>query len=1048
MPDQAESLLDSIQELQRLSKVGASIEQQVWESVRNGFEEVVKSVMMEAIGKLLDVPARNGAGGSYAEVVYKVMNAATTKLLTAVDGLQGVMKASAGKSPLQAASLAVPATAEPPHHLPQARLHAAHDGASTRTSTGHAGRTGQPQDFFTPMAAGLSPSPVEFASTTPGEAVQSSSQPDRGAALAGAVPDSWNWASEQAARLAEESSAAADAELRRSSASEAAGLADSTVSEQAPADDEARSNTASPPVSNPGARRSILKISLPAAETPASASPPDSSGAGSFKLRMTPEQLEGVQNEQDGKRRGTGRSVRLGHEVETVITSPRGNFSPRGNLSPRSRDKAPASPRLSGLSDVSDVDVLSPRSRGGREAMGRRATLPCKAAAAAGAIAAEHEAPEMPFGRRMTAPALLQNPYTVLEELEGTMKVIHRFFCDPVTMLLDAKGLEAMIAAQGTNSELLPDTPEEALEYIYDYIEVEAEDTVDFLCLYDFVHACLNDDQGLVKRWVEHLSRHAHLTEMQRDAADYFQVLSPRLTKASASSAARHRMLLAAAGAVEEEAIEYPAHATLTEALESFLAKGDDPRRVCHDFAAILKLGNVSSAGDQQASYPEIRDTLVPNLNFKMAAIFRTLDKRIKEEGAKRKHGLYIARPLEGLEVVVCGAGPVGLRCAVEMQMLGAKVVVLEKRKGFSRHNILHLWDWVLHDLLSLGAKVLYPKFGSGAAFLHIGTRQLQNLLLKVALLLGIDVRFGTEFQKLLPPNAGAQKWAAEISSASGDNLPAVPCDLVVDCAGPRGSVCRECSFDFKVAKMSEAVGLVVNFVHSGSREERLLKEFSWARQFNAELFDTLAGKGADLENVVYYQGETHYFVMTPKRSSLVSYGALTPKEGASAKETSLGQFTENVPKLREYARQVASHFGIPGSCDFVEDPKLFDFSSRRSASEAIRLISPQQFSEDGSTAVEGPLLPVALAGDCLLEPFWPEGLGITRGFLSVLDLGWACAKGLRASGDAKNLVQMRQKTVKLLKSLGSFTRGQIIQDDVRAFSLDPATRYKGLLQD
>ena len=32
---------------------------------------------------------------------------------------------------------------------------------------------------------------------------------------------------------------------------------------------------------------------------------------------------------------------------------------------------------------------------------------------------------------------------------------------------------------------------------------------------------------------------------------------------------------------------------------------------------------------------------------------------------------------------------------------------------------------------------------------------------------------------------------------------------------------------------------------------------------------------GADLENIVYYKEETHYFVMTAKKESLLKFGVL-----------------------------------------------------------------------------------------------------------------------------------------------------------------------------
>ena len=68
----------------------------------------------------------------------------------------------------------------------------------------------------------------------------------------------------------------------------------------------------------------------------------------------------------------------------------------------------------------------------------------------------------------------------------------------------------------------------------------------------------------------------------------------------------------------------------------------------------------------------------------------------------------------EGMRCLVIGAGPVGLRLAIEAALLGARVDVVEKREEFSRNNVLHLWPFIVEDLRSLGAKILFPRFCSG----------------------------------------------------------------------------------------------------------------------------------------------------------------------------------------------------------------------------------------------------------------------------------------------------------------------------------------------
>lgn len=55
------------------------------------------------------------------------------------------------------------------------------------------------------------------------------------------------------------------------------------------------------------------------------------------------------------------------------------------------------------------------------------------------------------------------------------------------------------------------------------------------------------------------------------------------------------------------------------------------------------------------------------------------------------------------------------MRTAIELALLGAKAVVIEKRDTFSRNNVLHLWPYTIHDLRGLGAKKFYGKFCAGA---------------------------------------------------------------------------------------------------------------------------------------------------------------------------------------------------------------------------------------------------------------------------------------------------------------------------------------------
>ncbi|KAF4526301.1 hypothetical protein B566_EDAN015216, partial [Ephemera danica] len=156
-----------------------------------------------------------------------------------------------------------------------------------------------------------------------------------------------------------------------------------------------------------------------------------------------------------------------------------------------------------------------------------------------------------------------------------------------------------------------------------------------------------------------------------------------------------------------------------------------------------------------------------------------------------------------GTKVLIIGAGPCGLRAAIEAQLLGAKVVVVEKRDRISRNNVLHLWPFVIHDLRALGAKKFFGKF----------------------------------------------------------------------CAGSLDHI----SFGRKEFRGKLAIAVTANFLNRHTEAEARVEEISGvAFIFNQKFFkDLYQATGIDLENIVYYKDDTHYFVMTAKKHSLLDKGVI-----------------------------------------------------------------------------------------------------------------------------------------------------------------------------
>eukprot|EP00050_Salpingoeca_kvevrii_P020863 m.103418 g.103418 ORF g.103418 m.103418 type:complete len:191 (+) comp9055_c1_seq3:1837-2409(+) len=143
--------------------------------------------------------------------------------------------------------------------------------------------------------------------------------------------------------------------------------------------------------------------------------------------------------------------------------------------------------------------------------------------------------------------------------------------------------------------------------------------------------------------------------------------------------------------------------------------------------------------------------------------------------------------------------------------------------------------------------------------------------------------------------------------------------------------------------------------------------------------------------------------------------------------------------RLEDYARTAARFYGLPDSCKFISGglgTQLFDFSTRKACNKSCRVLR-----EKGSS------LAVFAVGDCLLEPFWPEGLGINRGFHTALDTVYVIQKCMPSGeiDDEKAMIALRETLYAKMKGLSAFTKTNIVHDNYRAYGLHPQTRYKGL---
>ncbi|XP_028441284.1 protein-methionine sulfoxide oxidase mical3a isoform X17 [Perca flavescens] len=422
---------------------------------------------------------------------------------------------------------------------------------------------------------------------------------------------------------------------------------------------------------------------------------------------------------------------------------------------------------------------------------------------------------------------------------------------------------------------------------------------------------------------------------------------------------------------------------------------------------------------------------LKSKLNYwKAKALWAKLDKRACHKEYKK------GRACANSKCLIIGAGPCGLRTAIELAFLGAKVVLLEKRDAFSRNNVLHLWPFTIQDLRGLGAKKFYGKFCAGAID-HISIRQLQLILLKVALLLGIEIHVNVEFKGLIEPPQDQETerigWRAEVHPRTHP-VNELEFDVIIGADGRRNTLP---GFRRKEFRGKLAIAITANFINRNTSAEAKVEEISGvAFIFNQKFFQDLReATGIDLENIVYYKDDTHYFVMTAKKQSLLEKGVILHDYADT--ELLLSRANVDQAALLSYASEAAdfstnhqlpaldfaiNHYGQP-------DVAMFDFTCMY-ASENAAMVRQRN----------GHKLLVALVGDSLLEPFWPMGTGIARGFLAAMDSGWMVKSWAQGKTPLEVLAE-RESIYRLLPQ----TTPENVSKNVSHFSVDPTTRYPNI---
>jgi 2-polyprenyl-6-methoxyphenol hydroxylase-like FAD-dependent oxidoreductase len=352
---------------------------------------------------------------------------------------------------------------------------------------------------------------------------------------------------------------------------------------------------------------------------------------------------------------------------------------------------------------------------------------------------------------------------------------------------------------------------------------------------------------------------------------------------------------------------------------------------------------------------------------------------------------------LFGLRVKIWGAGPAGLRTAIELLLHGASVVIADKRASdlAVRHNVLKLWPGVVEDLLSIGAKVLWRRFCTDSGSNKISIKRLQLILLKIALVLGAEFQLGSPFC----------------------GFDTTSYDLFVGADGENSSVAAAAGFEKLLLKPSgRSMGITFNFQADAPCQTT---EINRARQYGmyTAFFDGIQQRtGIALENLVYFKAETHYFVMA-----------------AAARDADSLQCDR--ANLEAFAREIGRTCGLPEHLPLLPGSSVFDFTTKACCTEMLRFVESK---------------PVLLVGDSLMAPFWPQGTGGNRAVLSAMDATYLASR-LRLVHDCSGVELVVAEARTLLEKLRHSgetslkpNRGSCGSTGF-AWTTDPRTRYFSL---
>ena len=177
-------------------------------------------------------------------------------------------------------------------------------------------------------------------------------------------------------------------------------------------------------------------------------------------------------------------------------------------------------------------------------------------------------------------------------------------------------------------------------------------------------------------------------------------------------------------------------------------------------------------------------------------------------------------------------------------------------------------------------------------------------------------------------------------SEAPPDEIEEIGFDALLLAEGEWSQTCKRLGVGKSIDRFTQAIGLVINMALDPA--EARTKD-PHMRSFTVTPIDAvgkaLIAAGVPFEFAEYLKGETHYIVVTIKKTALLRAGALKQDLGGSTNLLTASNLDE--PALLRLSRTIATTLGLPESTAFCgfHAAKLFDFSSRARCLSAFRTL-------------------------------------------------------------------------------------------------------------